>query len=213
MDSANDSRRLVYRIAQAYYDEELTQADIAERFGISRIKVSRLLTRAREDGVVRITVVPPADDNTALERELEQIFGLQEALVVTPSGAEYTDVIEAIGRAAGDYVGRVLDDGQTLGLTWGNSVLATVDSIPHATLPSSRVVQLLGGLGLLEAEIHGAELARRAGVRSATVDRDGMFHDVDTFTDLAALHEVEVGAATAALLPRLLGRQQITSAG
>ncbi len=165
MDGANDSRRLVYRIAQAYYDEELTQADIAERFGISRIKVSRLLTRAREDGVVRITVVPPADDNTALERELEQTFGLQEALVVTPAGQEYADAIEAIGRAAGDYVGRVFDDGQTLGLTWGNSVLATVDSIPHATLPSSRVVQLLGGLGLLEAEIHGAELARRAGDR------------------------------------------------
>lgn len=52
------------------------------------------------------------------------------------------------------------------------------------------------------------DLAHRAGARSAVVDRDGLFHDVDTFTDLVALHEVELGAATAALLPRLLGRQQ-----
>ena len=57
------------------------------------------------------------------------------------------------------------------------------------------------------------DLARRAGARAATVDRDGLFHDVDTFADLAALHEVELGAATAALLPRLLGRRRMALAG
>lgn len=57
------------------------------------------------------------------------------------------------------------------------------------------------------------DLAQRAGARTATIDRDGLFHDVDTFTDLAALHEVELGAATAALLPRLLGRRRMALAG
>ena len=56
---------------------------------------------------------------------------------------------------------------------------------------------------------HHLDLARRAGARAAVVDRDGLFHDVDTFTDLVALHEVELGPATAALLPRLLGRQRV----
>ncbi len=57
------------------------------------------------------------------------------------------------------------------------------------------------------------DLAHRAGLRAATVDRDGLFHDVDTFTDLAALHEVEVGRATARLLPRLLGHRHVAPAG
>ncbi len=50
------------------------------------------------------------------------------------------------------------------------------------------------------------ELALAAGCRMRTIERDGFWHDVDTWTDLVALHEVEVGAATAAVLPRVLGR-------
>ncbi len=48
-------------------------------------------------------------------------------------------------------------------------------------------------------------LAIAAGARTVCVDRDGIHHDVDTFTDLVALTEVELGPATAAVLPRLLG--------
>ncbi len=57
------------------------------------------------------------------------------------------------------------------------------------------------------------DLASRAGVSARTLDRDGLFHDVDTFTDLAALHEMELGAATAALLPRLLGGYRLAATG
>ena len=162
MDSAE---RLLYRIAVAYYEDNLTQAEIAERFGISRIKASRMLTRAREDGVVRISVIPPSGDHTELEQKLEQAFGLDEAIVADADGGDYPDVVESIGRSAAEYVSRVLEDGQTLGLTWGSSILATVSALPHASLPEARAVQLLGGLGQLEAEIHGAELVRRAADR------------------------------------------------
>lgn len=158
-------RRLLYRVAQAYYEEDLTQADVAKRFGISRIKVSRMLTRAREEGVVRIDVVPPQETHTALERELESIFGLDEAIVAEAGEGDYQDVLDSIGRVAADYVVRVLEDGQTLGLTWGNSILATVSALPRAGLSNVRAVQMLGGLGELEAEIHGAELVRRVSER------------------------------------------------
>jgi 2-phospho-L-lactate/phosphoenolpyruvate guanylyltransferase len=50
------------------------------------------------------------------------------------------------------------------------------------------------------------ELALASGARVSTVERDGFQHDVDTWTDLVALHEVEVGDATAAVLPTMLGR-------
>lgn len=49
-------------------------------------------------------------------------------------------------------------------------------------------------------------LALLTGARAVTLERDGFQHDVDTWTDLVALHEVEVGDATAAVLPTMLGR-------
>jgi DNA-binding transcriptional regulator LsrR (DeoR family) len=163
--TALQKARLLYRVAQAYYEQDLTQAEIADRFGISRIKVSRMLTRAREDGIVRISVVAPPGDSTALERDLEAAFGLVEAIVAEPDGSGYSDAVDAIGRAAAEYLVRVLEDGHTIGLTWGNTVLAAVTALDYANLPSCRVVQLLGGLGNIEAEVHGAELVRRAADR------------------------------------------------
>ncbi len=71
---------------------------------------------------------------------------------------------------------------------------------PHGVIPTA--------FGPGSASRH-SELARAAGHRVAIVDRDGIHHDVDTFTDLAALHEVELGAHTAGVLPRLLGRQRV----
>jgi 2-phospho-L-lactate/phosphoenolpyruvate guanylyltransferase len=50
------------------------------------------------------------------------------------------------------------------------------------------------------------ELALEAGCRVGTVERDGFRHDIDTWTDLVALHEVELGTATAGVLPGMLGR-------
>ncbi len=190
----DNARRLLYRVAQAYYDEDLTQAEVAERFGISRIKVSRMLTRAREDGIVRIAVVPPQENHADLERELEERFGLDEAIVVAPDDEGYDEVLEAIGRAAADYVVRVLEDGQTLGLTWGNTILATVSALPPASLPDVRAVQMLGGLGELEAEIHGAELVRRAaerlGCRARNMHAPGIVASREVRDALAADRQV-----------------------
>ena len=50
---------LLYKIATAYYEDGLTQDQIGKRFGLSRIKVSRLLQQARQSRVVQITIVAP----------------------------------------------------------------------------------------------------------------------------------------------------------
>ena len=165
MPESAGQARLLYRIAQAYYEQNLTQAEIALRFGISRIKVSRLLMRARNDGVVRISVVVPAESHSVLERELETKFGLEEAVIAGGAGSVYELVIQAVGRAAAEYLSRILANGQILGLSWGNSVLATVNALQWISLPDCRAVQLLGGLGLPESDMHGAELVRRVAQR------------------------------------------------
>ncbi len=44
---------LLTEIAVAYYDQEQTQEEIAKRFGISRIKVGRLLKKRAGKGLLR----------------------------------------------------------------------------------------------------------------------------------------------------------------
>ena len=70
--NGNDHQRLLVRTAQLYYEQELTQASISQRLGLSRQKVQRLLSKAREQGIVRINIRPVMGVYAGLEQELEQ---------------------------------------------------------------------------------------------------------------------------------------------
>ena len=70
--------RIVYKIARAYYENGLTQQEIADKYGISRIKVSRMLAKALRDRIVQIKITAPADQYTELEQQLEKKYGLKD---------------------------------------------------------------------------------------------------------------------------------------
>jgi DNA-binding transcriptional regulator LsrR (DeoR family) len=160
---ANDPelKRLLYKIAKAYYDDGLTQQQISERLGLSRVRVSRLLRAARDERIVQIAIAPPQESNTAIERRLEEAYGLKEALVVACSGEDTATIVNQLGPVAATCLTRGLQGGEVVALSWGTAVLSVVNALPPKDLPNVRVVQFLGGLGELEAETHGAELARR----------------------------------------------------
>ena len=83
-----ESVRLINTVLTLYYMEELTQADIAQRLGLSTAKVNRLLQQARELGYVNISIRTPFQQLFDLEARLKAVFGLQEAIVI-PAVARY----------------------------------------------------------------------------------------------------------------------------
>jgi DNA-binding transcriptional regulator LsrR (DeoR family) len=156
-----EQRKLLYKIALAYYEDNLTQEQIARRFGLSRIKISRLLGEARTEGIVQITLIPPKDSNTDVERTLETRFGLSEAVVITPSSYDSDTITRELGPAAAEYLTRRIQGKEVLGLSWGTTLHAVVQALPARLWPDLRVVQIIGGLGKAQAEIHGTEIVRR----------------------------------------------------
>jgi len=202
MMSDLEHKRLVYKIARAYYDDNLTQQQIADRFGLSRVKISRLLRQAREDKVVQITIASPLGSNADLERHLEDAYELKEALVVTCSTTKTGVVVSELGRVAATCLARCLQGHEVVALSWGTAVLSVVNALPPLDLPDVRVVQFLGGLGELEAETHGAELARRMAqalgakprmIHAPGVVKDKMIHDA-LVTDPQVADTLELAA-------------------
>lgn len=161
MNTGSERKKLLYKIAKAYYEDDLTQQEIGKRFGLSRIKVSRLLQQAREEKVVQILIPPPQATNADLERALEAAFGLDEAIIVTPPAYDHATVVHELGPAAADYLMRCLDGTEVLGLSWGTTLLSVIEALPVQNWPQIRVVQILGGLGQPEADTYGADLAHR----------------------------------------------------
>jgi len=161
MATDTEFSKLLHKVAKAYYDDGLTQQQIGERFGLSRVKVSRLLRSAREEKIVQITIAPPPSSNAEVEQQLEQKYGLKEALVVTPSSYASAPLVSELGPVAATCLTRGLQGNEVVAVSWGTAVLSVVDALQPASMPDVRVVQLIGGLGELEAKTHGADLVRR----------------------------------------------------
>ena len=76
-----DRAQFLATVADLYYIEGLSQAHIAKRFGYSRSAISRLLTEARQNGIVEITIHHPLRRVRRLETRLREAFGLMVDLL------------------------------------------------------------------------------------------------------------------------------------
>jgi DNA-binding transcriptional regulator LsrR (DeoR family) len=131
-------------VARRFYLEDVSKVDLAEELGVSRFKIARMLERARELGLVTITV----HDEGSVDRELSALLGehlgLPEVLVVETAGEE-PDVRRQVGGVAADLLSETLTAGDVLGLAWGRTLTAMTESLP--ALPPVSVVQLTGAVG------------------------------------------------------------------
>jgi DNA-binding transcriptional regulator LsrR (DeoR family) len=163
---SKDHERLLVKVSRYYYDQELTQSEISKRLRLSRQKVQRLLKRAKDQGIVQITIRPVIGAFPELERMLENRFGLQEAVVVETTDFEDQYIVaREVGVGAADYLMRVVQPQDSIVISWGGSLLGMVNALYSSTQRSDlygiKVVQGLGGLGDPNKEVHAADLTRR----------------------------------------------------
>ncbi len=153
--SAPEDLRLALRAATLYYLDGLTQAEVAERLGVSRPTAGRLVARAKAKGLVRIEVVVPPDQrenlHAAEETALEHAFGLTEAVVVGGNLDEAGPLDDAatwapVGRAAARLLVRRLGETDTLGFTWGPEGVAVAAALPSGAARCQAIVQLDGAM-------------------------------------------------------------------
>src|SRR5712675_1081699 len=91
-------------------DDEAADAAGAQRLGMTRKRVNRILNEARASGFVQITINSPVAACVRLENQLVDRLALRQAIVV-PAPAPDIDVRTMVGAAAGQYVSEQLGDG------------------------------------------------------------------------------------------------------
>ena len=146
-----DDELLAVRVAELYYDDDKTQDEIGAQLGISRFKAGRLLSQARELGIVRIEIVHPRARLGALERELRERFGLSDAVIVR----------EGVPQAAADYLAQLQP--RTLGVSWGRTLDAIAERLPVGWASGVRVVQINGAMSSNGRSDVTATIAARGG--------------------------------------------------
>src|SRR4051794_18858438 len=95
-------------VARMYYLDGLDQQEIADIVGTSRSRVSRMLTAARERGIVRISVDDYEPRDSELETALVEQFGLHRAVVVRAFSEDLEHVRRAVGYFSAPALGNLL---------------------------------------------------------------------------------------------------------
>ncbi len=170
--SAEQREQLMIQVAKRYYQLDMTMSDIADELGLTRWQASRLLTDARDIGVVRIEIVPHAPRLPALESRLQRAFGLKEAVIV-PGGDGDDDalVLDGVARAAGQFLAG-LGKLPAIGVSWGRTMTAVARRLPPFWNAGVEVVLLNGAMNIRSAgpqTNNVADLFARAGQGTATL--------------------------------------------
>ena len=126
-------------ISNLYYKEKLSQQQIAKKLNISRPWVSKLLARAEELGIVKIEVLSPFTNNTAMENALIKKYNMKYVGVIQSS--------ENVAFAAANYFISELRTKDVVGVGWGKSVSNLIEKTPSVYFPEVQLIPLSGSFG------------------------------------------------------------------
>ncbi len=143
----SDLQQLI-QASRLYYELGETQSRVAELLGVTRPQVSRLLKRARAEGIVEIRIVDQAATDSSAADQLRHRFGLQAVHLAPPLVGPEEISRRMIGRLAADVLRATIRDGAVVGIGDGASISAVADAVAadeplHET--GATVVPLCGG--------------------------------------------------------------------
>jgi DNA-binding transcriptional regulator LsrR (DeoR family) len=161
--SRADELRLITRIAQMYYADAMKQSEIAATLHIPQARISRLLKRAIDENIVKITITPPPGIFADLETRIRNRFGIEDVVIAESMNSSEDSILAAIGDAAAHFFETTLADHEIIGISsWSSSLLRMVDAIaPVKRVKAGQVIQIMGGIGSPSVQSHAQHLVTK----------------------------------------------------
>lgn len=138
---------LMAEVAEALLIEGITQNEAAARFNLSRPSISRLLTEAKELGIVKIEIRRVLQRHTSLESALVEKFGLDQAHVSWVANVQQSNSFDQYIHFAVECVRQQLFSGAIVGITLGRTLGQVIAQLATKDPIDLSLVQLCGSLG------------------------------------------------------------------
>lgn len=130
--------------ANLYYRQNLTMESIASELGVSRSSVSRLLTHARDSGLVEIRIHSPQEARSRIEQRFADRFGVVAHVVPVAEKQSDTDKLERTAQAAAHIIAANVLPRSVLGVAWGSTMRVVARHLPRKNLHGVQLVQMNG---------------------------------------------------------------------
>lgn len=139
------SKAELARVSRLYYQDDLTQSEIASLLGLQRVKITRMLAEARRTGIVTITVHgAPEHPFEEEERGLADRYRLTRCHVTT-SSHQLEHTARAVATAAAQSLAKIVDSSSMIVVGLSRAVVAAVRAMTPAEQTRHPGVIPLGG--------------------------------------------------------------------
>nr|WP_302104531.1 sugar-binding transcriptional regulator [Polycladomyces sp. WAk] len=176
-----------------YYEDEMTQSEIASKTGIYRTTIGRMLKKARDMGIVTISINSEFDRIFDLEDCLEKKYGMKEIIIVPSRRVQSREERKkAIGWAGAHFLKRIVKDGDVVGFAWGTTLAAMIDQLGECPKRDAHFVPLVGGPGIVDSKYHVNRIvytiANAFGGTSYFIDAAAIVEKVETKEEIINAH-------------------------
>ncbi|MGR3742362.1 sugar-binding transcriptional regulator [Companilactobacillus sp. DQM5] len=141
------------KAAHLYYEAAYSQEKIAKELNVSRPTVVRLLKYAKDNGFVKITISDPCGQIAELESKLKTKYNLKKVRVVSTPSSEYKDIVNKLGENTADMLESIVKDGDTLGVSWGQTMNEVAKHLRPQKAENVEIVELKGNVTYTETPI------------------------------------------------------------
>jgi len=136
---------LLYKIAYYYYIEEKTQQEIAELLSITRMRVIKLLEKARQTGVIQFKLRRNAEFNMEIEKRLIKNYRLQDVFIV-PAPVSPDKTNDNVAKAASIYISDRLSENSLINMGYGDTSKRLLNYMAKVAEHTISCVSLTGGV-------------------------------------------------------------------
>lgn len=148
MDELEYNKRILIKIAHWYYNEKMTQEEIAIKLNCTRQKINKIINSLVDMGVVTISINGIDEDKyVRLENALEKEFSVSQIVIADIDHFPNQMLIE-LGKKAAYWLDEFIKNKQVVGISWGEALSATVSNMRVQNKSSCNVVQLVGGMDI-----------------------------------------------------------------
>lgn len=136
---------LMIKAAWYYYFEGMTQQQVAEAMGISRMRIIRLMDKARQTGIIQFKLRKDGESRMQMERRLISEYGLKDAFVV-PAPVSSGMVNAGIAEAASMYISERLTENALINIGYGDTPSRILNNLATVTEQPISCISLTGGV-------------------------------------------------------------------
>jgi len=133
-------------ISKMYYEQNLNQEEIARRINTSVAQISRIISNAKKDGYIKISVIDPFEEGNDLRDKVLSYFHLKDVRIVESRDEDQRITEKNVAQAGADFLLEIVQANDIVGFAFSDLMSKIPSLLPVRHIENLAFVQLNGAL-------------------------------------------------------------------